>query len=147
MVDREMTHESDKALVLRIAGDIWNRGDYDVVDEVMAPEARYHGPHMPGGLGDRDTWRHAIRMYRTAFPDSHVTFDELIVSGDTIVGRWSATGTHTGPLPGLEPTGRKIAITGITIYRLAGGRIVEAWEELDMLGMWRQLGVVTLPGH
>ena len=142
-----MSEEEKKALVSRIAADIWNRGDLEVVDEVMAADAPYHGPHMPNGLGDRESWRQAIAGYRGAFPDSHVTFDELIVSGDTVVGRWKATGTHTGPLPGLPPTGKPIALGGITIYRIADGKIIEAWEQLDMLGMWQQLGVVSLPGH
>ncbi len=65
-------------------------------------------------------------MYRRAFPDAHVTFDELITSGDRIVGRWSATGTHKGELPGMAPTGRKIAISGITIYRIPNDQITEA---------------------
>ena len=142
-----MSEEEKKALVSRIAADIWNRGDLEVVDEVMAADAPYHGPHMPNGLGDRESWRQAIAGYRGAFPDSHVTFDELIVSRDTVVGRWRATGTHTGQLPGLPPTGKPIAMGGITIYRIADGKIAEAWEQLDMLGMWEQLGVVSLPVH
>jgi len=142
-----MRAEDNTSLVSRIADDIWNRGELAVVDEIMDAQAKYHGPHMPGGVGDRDGWRQAISMYRHAFPDSHVTFEDLIATGDTIVGRWSATGTHTGPLPGLAPTNKRIAISGITIYRFAGGKITEAWEQLDLLGMWGQLGVVTLPGH
>lgn len=142
-----MSEDDNRKLIARVATDIWNSGDLAAVDQVMAPDARYHGPHMPGGLGDRENWRQAISMYRGAFPDSHVTYQELICSGDTVVGRWTAKGTHTGVLPGLEPTGKPIAIGGITIYRIAGGKIVEAWEQLDMLGMWRQLGVVTVPGH
>lgn len=140
-----MTLEDAKILVARIADDIWNRGDFAAVDEVMAATASYHGPHIPNGTGDRESWRRTIAMNRAAFPDSHVVFDELIACGDTIVGRWHATGTHTGDLPGLAATGKRIAISGITIYRLAEGRIVEAWEQLDMLGMWQQLGVVTVP--
>jgi predicted ester cyclase len=142
-----MATEDNKVLVHRIADDIWTQGNLAVIDEVMAAGASYHGPHMPGGLGDRESWRRAISMYRGAFPDSKVAFEELIVSGDTVVGRWSATGTHTGQLPGVEPTGKRIAIGGITIYRIAGGKIVEAWEQLDMLGMWQQLGIVSVPGH
>ena len=142
-----MAADEYTALVSRIADDIWNRGDLDVCYEVMAPAAVYHGPHMPTGRGDRETWKRAIAMYRSAFPDSHVTYEDLHVCGDIVVGRWSATGTQTGPLPGLEPTGRPIALGGITIYRFADGKISEAWEQLDMLGMWQQLGAVTLPGH
>ena len=138
-----MGHEP---LIRRIAEDIWNRGDLAVVDEVMSPDARYHGPHMPNGTGGREDWRRAIAVYRAAMPDSHVVFEELIACGETIVGRWSATGTQTGDLPGVAATGKQIGITGISIYRLRGGKIVEVWEELDLLGMWQQLGVVNLPG-
>jgi steroid delta-isomerase-like uncharacterized protein len=137
-----MGHEP---LIRRIADDIWNRGDLAVVDEVMSPDARYHGPHMPNGTGGREDWRRAIAMYRAAMSDAHVVFEELIACGETIVGRWSATGTHTGDLPGVAATGKQIGITGISIYRLREGRIVEVWEELDLLGMWQQLGVVSLP--
>ncbi len=143
----KMSAEQNKVLVSRIADDIWNQGLLAVVDEVMIADAKYHGPHMPNGLGSRESWRQAIERYRAAFRDSHVTFEELIANGDTVVGRWSATGTHTGPMPGVPPTGKRIAIGGITIYRIAGGKIVEAWEQLDLLGMWQQLGVVALPGH
>jgi len=142
-----MSVEENKALVARIADDIWNQGNLAVVADIMAPDARYHGPHMPGGCGGRDDWRNAIEMYRGAFPDSRVMFEELLACEDKIVGRWSATGTHRGELPGVEPTGRRIAITGITIYRMKRRRIVEAWEQLDLLGMWQQLGLLARPGH
>jgi len=142
-----MDVEQGKALVTRIASDIWNRGNLGVVDEVMAADAKYHGPHMPGGVGNRESWRNAIAMYLSAFPDSNVVFEDLLVSGDTIIGRWRATGTHTGELPSLPATGKAISIGGITIYRIDGGKIVESWEQLDLLGMWQQLGVVDLPGH
>lgn len=142
-----MTSDDQKYLVARIADEIWNRGELDVCFEVMAPDARYHGPHMPKGVGDRESWRQAIKMYRTAFPDSHVTYEAIYACEDILVGRWSATGTHTGPLAGLEPRGTRIALGGITIYRFSGDKIVEAWEQLDLLGMWQQLGVFSPPGH
>lgn len=140
--------ERNKEIVSLIATDIWNRGNLTICDEVMAENANYYGPHMPGGKGSRNDWRNAIGMYRNAFPDSNVTFDEIISIGDTVVGRWNATGTNTGRLPGIDvPTGKKINISGITIYRLSGGKIVEAWEQLDLLTMWQQLGVIDVPIH
>ena len=142
-----MSTEENKSLVARIADDIWNRGDLAAVDEVMVADARYHGPHMPDGLGDREDWRQAIAIYLGAFPDTTVTFEELISCGDVVVGRWTAGGTHTGGRPGVTPTGKRIAISGITIYCIANGKIVEAWEQLDMLGMWQQLGLITVPGR
>jgi steroid delta-isomerase-like uncharacterized protein len=133
-------------MVRRIADDMWNRGNVDVGNEIMSADAQYHGPHMPGGVGGREDWKRAVAMYRGAFPDSHVTYDDLIETDDTVVGRWSATATHTGDLPGLAPTGKPIVISGITIYLFDNGKITAAWEQLDMLGMWQQLGVVNLPG-
>lgn len=134
-----------KALIWRVATDIWNAGDLSTVDEVMAGDGRFYGPHMPDGEGSREHWRHAIAMYRRAFPDLRVTYEELICAGDTVVGRWSVTGTQTGDLPGLPATGRPIALSGITIYRVVDGKILEAWEQIDLLSMWKQLGVVRLP--
>ena len=142
-----MNQGEREAVVWRIADEIWNRGDLAVVEEVMAPDAKYHGAHMPGGVGSREDWRGAIGMYLGAFPDSHVVYEELLSAGETVVGRWSATGTHTGELPGVPTSGKAIRIGGISIYRFGGDRIVETWEQLDLLGMWIQLGAVSLPGH
>ncbi len=142
-----MAKGNKAAMISRIADDMWNRGDIDVADELMAADGKYHGPHMPQGIGSREDWKRAVTMYRAAFPDSQVTYEDLIETEDTVTGRWTATATHTGNLPGLAPTGTPIAISGITIYRFSGDQICEAWEELDMLGMWQQLGVIHLPGR
>jgi predicted ester cyclase len=136
----------NREIVSRIATEIWNQGKLAVCEEVMTEDAKYYGPHMPAGKGSRNDWKNAIGMYRSAFPDSHVRYEEINSFGETVVGRWTATGTHTGKLPGIDmPTGKKINITGITIYRFSSGKIVEAWEQLDLLGMWRQLGVIKMP--
>jgi len=140
-----MNKQEKKQIISRIAADIWNRGEIDLANDFMTSDAQYYGPHMPDGVGRREDWKNAIKMYRIAFPDSHVTYDELMETKDTVIGRWHATGTNTGALPGLSPTGKPIAISGITIYRFTGTKISEAWEQLDMLGMWQQLGVIKLP--
>jgi len=133
-------------LVSRIAGDLWNSGNIDAADEIMLENASYYGPHMPNGKGTREDCKRAISMYRSAFPDSHIIFEDFIVTEDTVVGRWTATATHLGDLPGIASTGKPIKLSGITIYRFADNKISEAWEELNMLGMWQQLGVINLPG-
>ncbi len=140
-----MNKDKKVKLVSRIADDLWNRGDMDAADEIMDEKAIYYGPHMPNGKGSREDWKRAIKMYRSAFPDSHVIYEDFIVTEDTVVGRWHASATHTGALPGLLPTNKPIKLSGITIYRFTGGKISEAWEELNMLGMWQQLGVIKLP--
>ena len=141
-----MNVDENKKLVSFIADEIWNQGKLNVCDEIMSVDAKYHGPHMPNGTGTREDWKQAIAMYRNAFPDSHVTYEELIANNDIVVGRWSATATNTGKLAGIPPTGKPISLSGITIYKFKGDKISEVWEQLDMLGMWTQLGIIKLPG-
>jgi predicted ester cyclase len=141
-----MIIEDNKKIVSLIADEMWNQGLINVGDEIMEADAKYHGPHMPNGTGTRENWKQAITMYRNAFPDCRVVYEELIVCDNIVIGRWKATGTHTGNLPGIEQiTGKQIVIGGITIYKLANDKIIEAWEQLDLLGMWQQLGFVSLP--
>ena len=141
-----MSVKNKLSIISRIADEMWNKGLIDIGDEIMEADAKYHGPHMPGGTGTREDWKRAVGMYRTAFPDSHVKYEDLIENENIVVGRWSATGTNTGKIAGMTPTGKAIVISGITIYNFKGDKISEAWEQLDMLGMWTQLGVIKLPG-
>lgn len=80
-------------------------------------------------------------------PDFHVTMEDVIAEGDKVAGRWTAHGTHEDELVGIPPTGKEATWTGMTIYRLAGGEIVEAWWSRDMLGLLIQLGVVPPLGQ
>jgi predicted ester cyclase len=86
-------------------------------------------------------------MYLTAFPDLHLTIEDLIAEGDKVVDRQTARGTHQGTFMGIPPTGKQITVTAMNISRIVGGKIVEHWVELDTLGMLQQLGVVPMPGQ
>jgi len=78
----------------------------------------------------------------SAFPDLHVTVEDLIEEGDKVVGRNTVTGTHEGEYMGLKPTGRSITYNEIFIIRFADGRIAETWGVVDVLSQLRQLGAV-----
>ena len=84
-------------------------------------------------------------MYQAAFEDGMVTIDDMIAEGDLVVTRWTGRGTHTGELMGIAPTGKEVTVSGITIARLANGKIAEEWELMDALGMMVQLGAVPQP--
>ena len=141
-----MNDKNKSTIVSRIADEMWNKGLIDVGDEIMEADAKYHEPHMPNGVGTREDWKRAVGMYRSAFPDSNVKYEDLIETNDIVIGRWSAKGTNTGKLAGMPPTRKPIAISGITIYKFNGDKISVAWEQFDMLGMWTQLGIIKLPG-
>ncbi len=78
----------------------------------------------------------------TAFPDARFTADVVVATPDRAAVRWTGRGTHLGPLQNLQPTGKPVVFTGINVYRMACGQIVEGWSEPDSLGLLQQLGVV-----
>src|SRR5205823_2752076 len=110
------------------------------------PDGVTHDPQNPftdqRGL---DTLRGQVTMYRTAFPDLEVTVDAQYEDGDTVISRWTATGTNTGDLPTLPATGRASTVTGIIIDRFEDDQIAESWSNWDTLGMLQQLGAVPAP--
>ena len=83
----------------------------------------------------------------TAFPDIQMNVEDMIAEADKVVARVSVSGTHQGEFMGIDPTGNRVAITGIDILRIADGKIVEHWGNFDDLGMMQQLGVIPEPGQ
>jgi predicted ester cyclase len=126
--------------------EIWDKGDYAVADELLDEHLVDHNP-SPGQPAGRagDVW--AADMVRTAFPDLSFTLDVAFECGDLVTGRWTMTGTHTGPMAllGLPPTGRPVTMTGQEIFRAADGRFVEVWHQEDLPGMLTQLGLQPPP--
>ncbi len=137
--------EANKALVRRVVEEAYNQGNLAVVDEVAAPDAVSHGtpPGWPAGV---EGARQFIVMWRTAFPDIHSTIEDQIAQGDRVVTRWTARGTHQGEMMGIPPTGRPVTVSGMTINRISGGRVVEDWTVVDQLGLLQQLGALPAPG-
>ena len=85
-------------------------------------------------------------MFRAAFPDLHVTIDDLVAEGEMVAVRATMTGTHQGELMGMPPTGKQVNFQFISIEHLRGGKVVERWEQADMMGMMQQLGMGPSPG-
>jgi predicted ester cyclase len=77
-----------------------------------------------------------------AFPDIHFTIEDQIAEGDRVVTRWTARATHTGPFQGMPPTGRQVRMAATDVDRIANGKVVECWSQMDDLSLMQQLGVV-----
>jgi steroid delta-isomerase-like uncharacterized protein len=137
--------EENKAIVRRFIEEVWNNGNLDVIDELVSDDHIDHDPGREGTPGGREGMRAFVQMYRTAYPDTHIEFGELIAEGDLVAGPWTATGTHQGDLMGIAPTGKSIRVTGMGMDRVRDGKIVESWGNYDTLGMLQQLGAIPTP--
>ena len=140
-----MSLEDNKALVRRsIEGE--NRADLGMVEDCYATNYVHHDPDNPA-VRDWPGLKEAFLTYFAAFPDGYVVIDDLIAEGDKVVKRWTSRGTHQGEFAGIQATGKQVSFTGTTTYRLAGGKIVEAWWNYDLFGMLQQLGAIPAPAE
>jgi steroid delta-isomerase-like uncharacterized protein len=142
-----MSADETKTIARRAFEEAWNGGDLAVLDELVAPGSVVHDPGTPGRAGGPEGEREAIQLYRAAFPDLHFTLEAVLAEDNTATVRWTARGTHRGDLPGIPATGRAAEVTGISVIRVAGGKIVEEWISWDALGLLQQLGVIPAPGQ
>ena len=121
---------------------VWNRGDLDALDELLAPHYVNHTPSVPNPPPGAEGLKPIVRAIRQAFPDLHYDIRDVVATDDVVVLRVVMTGTHRGELFGLAPTGRRVEVNQINIERIREGRIAEHWRVTDELTMMRQLGVV-----
>ena len=137
----------NKAIARRFVQEGFNTGNLAVVGEYVGPNFVNRDPGTPPLPSGPEGYKQLVTMYRTAYPDLHLTVDDLITEGDKVVVRWNARGTNKGELMGMPPTGKQITLTGISILAIAGGKVVEQRTNWDTLGMLQQLGVVPKPGQ
>ena len=141
-----MTPQQNKALIRRFYEEVWGRGNLDVVYEVFAADYTRHdlrpGNPLPGPDGQKKT----AADFRAAFPDLQVTVDLLIAEDDMVVVRVTNEGTNTGPWGGTPPTGKHARFSGVNIFRLENGKVVEIWNHRDDLGVMQQLGAPIYAG-
>jgi steroid delta-isomerase-like uncharacterized protein len=129
--------DSERDLGRRWFEEVWNQGRREAVAELLAPDAVIHD----GGIdsaGPEGFFSFYERM-RATLSDLHVSVEDTIAEGDKMCVRWSCTAKHTGDGLGIAPTGATIHVTGISVIRVADGKMVEGWQNWDMLGMMEQI--------
>jgi len=136
-----MSTEQNKSIAHRWIEEGWNKGNLAVVDQIYAPNYVQHEP-SPVPVTSSEALKHYVAGYRSAFPDLRFTIDDLIAEGDKVVWRFTSTGTNSGSFWGMPPTGKPGVVTGVVIYRFENSQIVEAWVNIDALGLMQQLGVI-----
>jgi steroid delta-isomerase-like uncharacterized protein len=139
-----MSIEANKEVVRRYQ-EASNANDLGALDALVARDVVSHNPTpgLPPGL---EGGKLAHRATLAAFPDLHYHIEDLVAEGDRVALRFTLHCTHQGEFMGLAPTGKEITLSGISIFRLADGKIVEHWAVQDGLALMIQLGVFKPPG-
>lgn len=130
--------EASEALVRRMFEEVWNERRLDVADEICAPDYYGYGPY--GDEAGPDAVKQGVVNRIKAFPDVHATIEDIFSTGDRVACRVTFHGTHQGEFRGAAATGKQVTWTGIWIYRVASGKLVERWHNWDLLGLLQQTG-------
>ena len=132
--------EANKALVLRAHEEVWNSGNLVVVDELYSAEYIAHWAY--GEDTDREGLKKMVAEARAAFPDMREEVVHVVAEGNLVVSHFISSGTFTGEMNGLQPSGKKISRPEIAVHRIANGKIVEQWTVSDQLTLMKQLGLM-----
>lgn len=139
-----MSVEENKALVRQALDKFWNAHNLAAADEVFAADLVNHDPAAPNVTGLESLKAFAGVLF-AAFPDFHVVINDEIAEGDKVTKLWTLHGTQRGEFQGIPPTGKTVTMTGITVYRIANGKIAELTWSYNMLGLLQQLGAIPAP--
>lgn len=123
----------------------FNAGEIDAYLETLyTPDARLHflPPNLPGGHAGA---RIFYQVFLAAFPDAHLTFDDILIDGNKMAIRYHLEMTHTGEFQGVPPTAKRVTLKGLTILEFERGKVVERWSESDFMGLMMQLGAIPTP--
>ena len=137
-----MSLQANAQLIERYFEEVWNQGKVDVLDELLTSDYRNHSPGLPDPQPGPDGLKPIVLMMRSGIPDLHYAIVDLVVAADRVAAYVHMTGTHTGSLFGIEPTGKSIDVRQMQIEWIRDGRICQHWRITEDLKMMRQLGVI-----
>ena len=136
--------EENKQLVRRWFEEVWNNGRSELIEEMFDENGIAHGlsddPAKPI-KGPKD-YTPFYTLFREAFPNMKIVIEDMVAEGDKVTARCSVRGKHEGSFRGIAPTQSPVDFTGMTIVRIADGKIVEAWNNFDFMTMNKQVGLL-----
>ena len=137
-----MSAQDNIRLIERYTTELFQKGNVDAADELLAEDYTHHTPPM-GMEGTREGFKDFVRMVHSGLSELTTRTDEIFTAGDDkVVQRWTGTGTHDGELFGVPASGNRVEFDGISIYRLKDGKITDDWTRSDMVGLMSQIGAM-----
>jgi steroid delta-isomerase-like uncharacterized protein len=137
--------EQQNKEVMQASFQAWNERRSDYFLQITTPDYAYYDPSSNPTPSSREDAVEVMQTFEQAFPDVMWRIEDMVAEGDRLTTRFVGHGTHTGDFMGIPPTGNPIRVSGIIISRFEDGKLVEEWEEVDMMGLMEQLGMALVP--
>ena len=134
------TNQEQNKDIVRRYQEAHNSNKLDLLDDIVAADIVSHW-FTPGVPPGREGAKMVHKAIAAAFPDLDYQIEELVAEGDKVMARFTSSGTFKGELMGIPPNGKSFKITGISLFRIADGKIVEHWANQNDLGFYQQLGL------
>lgn len=135
------TSEDNEKLARRLTKEGFENENYDVIDEIIAEDYVLHDSSTPEPIRGPDGFRRMVEM-GAGTVDGTIEIDQVLSTDDWVVTRWTQRGTHAAETAGIEPTNEEVTITGIVVSRVEDGKLVESWQEVNVLNMLTQIGAI-----
>jgi steroid delta-isomerase-like uncharacterized protein len=139
-----MSTDENKTIARRFI-QAWSAGGLDIVDELAAPNLTVSYSHFPEPLHGIESFKQILSQTYASFPDIQITADELMAEGDEVMVRWTYHATHQVEVFGIPATGKQVRVSGMTVYRIPYGKVVEESGVIDNFSLMLQLGVIPAP--
>ena len=140
---QQLALKRNRDIIHRYFEEWGNHGDTKAADELIATDVTLRSP--PAVLHSLEEYKKGMAAFHTAFPDLHFTVEDVIAEGDKVVVHWSLRATQQGDYLGRPATGKTVSVPGMSLFRLADGKIQEITVSMDRLGQWQQLGWLPEP--
>ena len=134
--------EENKAVIRRYFDEIWNQKKVKALTELVAENAHGHDATSTEPVIGFENIKQVVLLFHRVFPDIEVPLYDLIAEGDKVVARWGLRGTHRDLFMGVPASGKAVSVSGIIIFRLEKGKVVEYWGNFDTLGLMKQIGAI-----
>ena len=129
-----------KLLIQKVFNKVWNKNDFSVIDEMYSPEYVAHVAGSPKDIEGPEQFKQFVALHGVLTSELLFSVDDQIAENDRVATRWTAkTTTATGLIAGTS-NGQTITVTGISIHRIASGKIAESWDNWDALTLYQALG-------
>ena len=132
--------EEIKKIVRKYFETVWNEGDPSAVDEILAEGYVAHIANISSAIRGVEQFKQFITLFRALSPNLNFVVEDQLAEGDKVATRWTARNWGSGGSLPLSSTGDEIAVTGITIHKVADGRLTESWDNWDAITAFQAMG-------